>query len=141
MSAHITRELAKRDNIEIRYHSIIYELIEDVKNVLSGMLDPDLQEDFIGYAEILQVFNITNFGKIAGCNVTEGVIKRGCSFRLLRENTVIHEGKLKTLQRFKDEVKEVKNGLECGMGLENFSDIKVGDVMECFEIKEIKKTI
>ncbi len=135
------RELAKRENIEIRYHSIIYELIEDVKNVLSGMLDPDLQEEFIGYAEILQVFNITNFGKIAGCNVTEGLIKRGCSFRLLRENTVIHEGKLKTLQRFKDEVKEVKNGLECGMGLENFSDIKVGDVMECFEIKEIKKTI
>ncbi len=135
------RELAKRDNIEIRYHSIIYELIEDVKNVLSGMLDPDLQEEFIGYAEILQVFNITNSGKIAGCNVTEGVIKRGCSFRLLRENTVIHEGKLKTLQRFKDEVKEVKNGLECGMGLENFNDIKVGDVMECFEIKEIKKTL
>ena len=135
------RELAKRENIEIRYHSIIYELIEDVKNVLSGMLDPDLQEEFIGYAEILQVFNITNSGKIAGCNVTEGVIKRGCSFRLLRENTVIHEGKLKTLQRFKDEVKEVKNGLECGMGLENFNDIKVGDVMECFEIKEIKKTI
>ena len=135
------RELAKRDNTEIRYHSIIYELIEDVKNVLSGMLDPDLQEDFIGYAEILQVFNISKLGKIAGCKVTEGNIKRGCSFRLLRENVVIHEGKLKTLQRFKDEVKEVKNGLECGMGLENFNDIKVGDVMECFEIKEIKKTI
>ena len=135
------RELAKRDNTEIRYHSIIYELIEDVKNVLSGMLDPDTQEDFIGYAEILQVFNISKLGKIAGCKVTEGNIKRGCSFRLLRENVVIHEGKLKTLQRFKDEVKEVKNGLECGMGLENFNDIKVGDVMECFEIKEIKKKI
>ena len=90
---------------------------------------------------ILKGIILQNFGKIAGCNVTEGVIKRGCSFRLLRENTVIHEGKLKTLQRFKDEVKEVKNGLECGMGLENFSDIKVGDVMECFEIKEIRKTI
>ena len=135
------REIAKRDMVEIRYHSIIYELIEDAKNGLSGMLDPDLQEEFIGYAEIKQVFNITNHGKIAGCFVTEGLIKRGCSFRLLRENTVVHEGKLKTLQRFKDEVKEVKFGLECGMGLENYSDIKVGDVMECFEVKEIKKTL
>ena len=135
------REVAKRDMVEIRYHSIIYELIEDAKNGLAGMLDPDLQEEFIGYAEIKQVFNITNHGKIAGCSVTEGIIKRGCSFRLLRENTVVHEGKLKTLQRFKDEVKEVKFGLECGMGLENYNDIKVGDVMECFEIKEIKKTL
>ena len=135
------REVAKRDMVEIRYHSIIYELIEDAKNGLAGMLDPDLQEEFIGYAEIKQVFNITNHGKIAGCSVTEGVIKRGCSFRLLRENTVVHEGKLKTLQRFKDEVKEVKFGLECGMGLENYNDIKVGDVMECFEVKEIQKTL
>ena len=135
------REIAKRDLVEIRYHSIIYELIEDAKNGLAGMLDPDLQEEFIGYAEIKEVFNITNHGKIAGCSVTEGVIKRGCSFRLLRENIVVHEGKLKTLQRFKDEVKEVKFGLECGMGLENYNDIKVGDIMECFEVKEIKKTL
>ncbi len=135
------RELAKRDMVEIRYHSIIYELIEDAKNGLAGMLDPDLQEEFIGYAEIKQVFNITNHGKIAGCYVKEGIIKKGCSFRLLRENTVIHEGKLKTLQRFKDEVKEVKFGIECGMGLENYNDIKIGDVMECFEVKEIKKTL
>ncbi|GIR62792.1 MAG: hypothetical protein CM15mP67_08950 [Alphaproteobacteria bacterium] len=135
------REIAKRDMVEIRYHSIIYELIEDAKNGLAGMLDPDLQEEFIGYAEIKQVFNITNHGKIAGCSVTEGIIKRGCSFRLLRENTVVHEGKLKTLQRFKDEVKEVKFGLECGMGLENYNDIKIGDIMECFEVKEIKKTL
>ncbi len=135
------REQAKREATEIRYHSIIYELIEDVKQILSGMLDPDLQELFIGYAEIKQVFSISKVGKIAGCNVTEGVIKKGCSFRLLRDSTVIHEGKLKTLQRFKDEVKEVKEGLECGMGLENFNDIKIGDVMECYEIKEIKKTL
>ncbi len=135
------REIAKRDLVEIRYHSIIYELIEDAKNGLAGMLDPDLQEEFIGYAEIKQVFNITNHGKIAGCSVTEGIIKRGCSFRLLRENVVVHEGKLKTLQRFKDEVKEVKFGLECGMGLENYNEIKVGDIMECFEVKEIKKTL
>jgi len=135
------RELAKRDLIEIRYHSIIYELIEDVKIALSGILDPDLQEEFIGYATIKQVFNISNIGKIAGCDVTEGMVKKGCSFRLLRDNTVIHEGKLKTLQRFKDEVKEVKFGNECGMGLENFNDIREGDIMECFEIKEIKKTL
>ena len=135
------RELAKRDTIEIRYHSIIYELIEDVKIALSGILDPDLQEEFIGYATIKQVFNISNIGKIAGCDVTEGMVKKGCSFRLLRDNTVIHEGKLKTLQRFKDEVKEVKFGNECGMGLENFNDIREGDIMECFEIKEIKKTL
>ncbi len=135
------RALAKREVLEIRYHSIIYELIEDAKNVLAGMLDPDMQEEFIGYAQILQVFNISKIGKIAGCKVTEGLIKRGCNFRLIRESTVIHEGKLKTLQRFKDEVKEVKNGIECGMGLENFNDIRVGDVMECYEFKEIKKTI
>ena len=135
------REIAKRDLVEIRYHSIIYELIEDAKNGLAGMLDADLQEEFIGYAEIKEVFNITNHGKIAGCFVTEGIIKRGCSFRLLRENIVVHEGKLKTLQRFKDEVKEVKFGLECGMGLENYNDIKVGDIMECFEVKEVKKTL
>ncbi len=135
------REIAKRDLVEIRYHSIIYELIEDAKNGLAGMLDPDLQEEFIGYAEIKQVFNITDHGKIAGCSVTEGIIKRGCSFRLLRDNIVVHEGKLKTLQRFKDEVKEVKFGLECGMGLDNYNDIKVGDIMECFEVKEIKKTL
>ena len=105
------------------------------------MLAPDIKDEFIGYSEIKQIFNISNLGKVAGCYVTEGVIKRGCNFRLLRENTVIHEGKLKTLQRFKDEIKEVKFGLECGMGLENFSDIRIGDVMECFEVKEVKKTI
>ena len=112
-----------------------------MKQVLSGMLDPDLQEQFIGYAQIKQVFNITKIGKIAGCDVSEGVIRKGCNFRLLRESTVIHEGKLKTLQRFKDEVNEVKEGLECGMGLENFNDIKIGDIMECYEIKEIKKSL
>ena len=105
------------------------------------MLDPDFQEQFIGYAEIKQVFNISKIGKIAGCLVTEGIIKRGCSFRLLRENTVIHEGKLKTLQRFKDEVKEVKEAVECGMSLENYNDIRVGDIMECFIINEIKKEL
>jgi len=135
------RELSRRDNVEIRYHSIIYELIEDAKLALTGMLDPDLQESFIGYAEIRQVFSVSKVGKIAGCYVTEGIVKKGCSFRLLRDNTVIHQGMLKTLRRFKDEVKEVREGTECGMGFENYNDIQEGDVMECFEVKEVARTL
>ena len=110
------REIAKRDMVEIRYHSIIYELIEDAKNGLTGMLDPDLQEEFIGYAEIKQVFNITNHGKIAGCSVTEGIIKRGCSFRLLRENTVVHEGKLKLYKDLKMKLKRLSLALSVEWG-------------------------
>ena len=135
------RELSRRDNVEIRYHSIIYELIEDAKLALTGMLDPDLQESFIGYAEIRQVFSVSKVGKIAGCYVTEGIVKKGCSFRLLRDNTVIHQGMLKTLRRFKDEVKEVREGTECGMGFENYNDIQEGDVMECFEVKEVARSL
>ena len=135
------RELSKRDNVEIRYHSIIYELIEDAKLALTGMLDPDLQENFIGYAKIKQVFSVSKIGKIAGCVVTEGIVKKGCSFRLLRDNTVIHQGMLKTLRRFKDEVKEVREGTECGMGFENFNDIQEDDVMECFEVKEVARSL
>ena len=135
------RDLSTRDGVEIRYHSIIYELIEDAKLALTGMLDPDLQETFIGYAEIKKVFSVTKVGKIAGCFVTEGIVKRGCSFRLLRDNTVIHQGMLKTLRRFKDEVKEVREGLECGMGFENYNDIQDGDMMECFEVKEVARSL
>ncbi len=135
------RELSRRDNVEIRYHSIIYELIEDAKLALTGMLDPDLQESFIGYAEIKQVFSVSKIGKIAGCIVTEGIVKKGCSFRLLRDNTVVHQGKLKTLRRFKDEVKDVREGTECGMGFENYNDIHIGDVMECFEVKEVARSL
>lgn len=135
------RDLAKRDGVEIRYHSIIYELIDDVKAAMGGLLSPDTQEEFIGYAEIRQVFSVSKVGKIAGCYVTEGVIKRGCKVRLLRDNVVIHEGSLKTLKRFKDEVKEVKDGFECGMAFENYSDIQEGDVIECFELKEIARTL
>ena len=135
------RELSRRDNIEIRYHSIIYELIEDAKLALTGMLDPDLQETFIGYAEIRKVFSVSKIGKIAGCFVNEGIVKKGCSFRLLRDNTVVHQGMLKTLRRFKDEVKEVREGTECGMGFENYNDIQEGDVMECFEVKEVARSL
>ena len=135
------RELSRRDNIGIRYHSIIYELIEDAKLALTGMLDPDLQEKFIGYAEIRKVFSVSKIGKIAGCFVNEGIVKKGCSFRLLRDNTVVHQGMLKTLRRFKDEVKEVREGTECGMGFENYNDIQEGDVMECFEVKEVARSL
>ena len=135
------RDLAKRDGIEIRYHSIIYELIDEVKGAMGGLLSPEQQESFIGYAEIRQVFSVSKQGKVAGCMVTEGIIKRGCKVRLLRDNVVIHEGSLKTLRRFKDEVKEVRDGMECGMAFDNYSDIQEGDMIECFEVKEIARTL
>ncbi|MBU74304.1 MAG: translation initiation factor IF-2 [Rhodospirillaceae bacterium] len=135
------RDLAKRDGVEIRYHSIIYELIDEVKAAMGGLLSPDTQEDFIGYAEIRQVFGVSKVGKVAGCYVTEGVIKRGCKVRLLRDNVVIHEGSLKTLKRFKEEVKDVREGFECGMGFENYSDIQEGDMIECFELREVARTL
>ncbi len=135
------RDLARRDGVEIRYHSIIYELIEEIKSAMGGLLSPEKHEEFIGYAEIREVFSVSKLGKVAGCYVTEGIIRRGCSVRLLRENVVIHEGSLKTLKRFKDEVKEVKDGLECGMAFENYSDIQKGDMIECFELKEVARTL
>ncbi|MBT5799945.1 MAG: translation initiation factor IF-2, partial [Alphaproteobacteria bacterium] len=135
------RDLARRDGVDIRYHSIIYELIDEIKSAMGGLLSPDQQEDFIGYAEIREVFSVSKLGKVAGCYVTEGIIRRGCKVRLLRDNVVIHEGALKTLKRFKDEVKEVKDGTECGMAFENYSDIQQGDVIECFEIKEVARTL
>jgi translation initiation factor IF-2 len=135
------KEIAQREKINIRYYSIIYDVVDDVKAALSGMLSPTLRENFLGYANIREVFNITKAGKVAGCMVTDGVIKRGCKVRLLRDNVVIHEGTLKTLKRFKDEVKEVKNGLECGMAFENYEDIRVGDQIECFEVEEVARTV
>ena len=135
------RDLAKRDGVEIRYHSIIYELIDEVKAAMGGLLSPDTQEDFIGYAEIRQVFGVSKVGKVAGCMVTEGVIKRGCKVRLLRDNVVIHEGGLKTLKRFKEEVREVRESFECGMGFENYSDLQEGDMIECFELREVARTL
>ena len=135
------RDLAEKEGVEIRYYSIIYELIDDVKASLSGMLAPEKKETFIGYADILEVFNITKVGKVAGCKVTEGVVKRGCGVRLLRDDVVIHEGNLKTLKRFKDEVPEVSNGMECGMAFEKYEDIREGDKIECFEIEMIARTL
>ena len=143
MSAPIpqARDLARRDSVEIRYYSIIYDVIDDMKAALSGMLSPTLRERFLGNAAIREVFNITKVGKVAGCMVTEGVVKRGAKVRLLRDNVVIHEGSLKTLKRFKDEVREVKEGFECGMAFENYHDIQGGDQIECFEIEEVARAL
>jgi translation initiation factor IF-2 len=135
------RDLAKRDAVHIRYYSIIYEVIDEVKQLLSGLLSPDVKEKFIGYAEIRKVFDVSKFGKIAGCFVTEGFVKRGSKVRLLRDNVVIHEGTLKTLRRFKDEVKEVQKGFECGMAFENYDNIKDGDVIEAFEMESTERSL
>jgi translation initiation factor IF-2 len=135
------RDLATRDGVDIRYYSIIYNVIDDLKAMLSGMLAPKLRENFLGNAEIREVFNISKVGKVAGCMVTEGAVKRGAKVRLLRDNVVIHEGTLSTLKRFKDEVREVKQGNECGMAFENYQDIQVGDVIECFEIEEVARQL
>jgi len=135
------RDLAQRDGVEIRYYSIIYDVIDDMRNALSGLLSPTLRERLLGNAAIREVFNITRVGKVAGCMVTEGVVRRGAKVRLLRDNVVIHEGSLKTLKRFKDEVREVRDGYECGMAFENYQDIQTGDVIECFEVEEVARTL
>ena len=128
------KELASREGVEIRYYSIIYDLIDDVKGVLEGMLSPEKIETFLGYAKVLEVFDISKLGNIGGCIITEGKVERGSGVRLLRDNVVIHEGELSTLKRFKDEVKTVVSGTECGMGFKDYHDIKKGDQIECFSV-------
>jgi len=135
------RDLAEQSGVEIRYYNIIYNLLDDVKAAMSGLLSPERRETFLGNAEILEVFNITKVGKVAGCKVTEGKVERGAGVRLVRDNVVIHEGKLKTLKRFKDEVSEVPVGQECGMAFENYDDIRAGDVIECFRVEEIARSL
>ena len=135
------RDAARQKGVEIRYYSVIYDLVDDVKQAASGLLSAEIKETFIGYASIKEVFKITGVGKIAGCTVTEGVARRDAGVRLLRDNVVIHQGKLKTLKRFKDEVKEVQGGQECGMAFENYEDIREGDVIEIFETEEIERTL
>ena len=127
------RDAAKRDGVDMKYYSIIYELIDDVKNLLSGLLKPDISEKITGNVEIREVFNISKIGNIAGCMVKDGIVFRNSKIRLLRDNVVIHTGSLASLKRFKDEVKEVKSGFECGLMLENYSDIKIGDIIETYE--------
>lgn len=135
------RDFASKEKIEVRYYSIIYDVINDVKALLSGLLAPTIQEEFIGRAEVRKVFKISSVGTVAGCYVQEGMVKRGAKVRILRDDVVIHEGKLKSLKRVKDEVKEVKNNFECGMAFENYNDLREGDIIECSEEKEITRTL
>ncbi|WP_171097891.1 translation initiation factor IF-2 [Ruegeria sp. HKCCD7255] len=135
------RNTANQKGVEIRYYSVIYDLVDDVKAAASGLLSAEIREKFIGYAEIREVFKVTGVGKVAGCLVTEGVARRSAGVRLLRDNVVIHEGTLKTLKRFKDEVAEVQSGQECGMAFENYDDIRQGDVIEIFEREEVTRTL
>jgi translation initiation factor IF-2 len=132
---------AKRNGIEIRYYNIIYDLVDDVKKAMSGLLAPTLRETMLGNAQILEIFNISKVGKVAGCRVTDGTVERGANVRLIRDNVVVHEGKLSTLKRFKDEVKEVQAGQECGMAFENYHDMRVGDVIECYRVETIQRSL
>jgi translation initiation factor IF-2 len=137
----LAREHAKRDGVDIRYYNIIYNVVDDIKAVLSGMLAPEVREKFLGNAEILEVFTISKVGKVAGCRVTDGVVRRGAKVRLIRDNVVIHEGELSTLKRFKDEVREVQTGQECGMAFANYQDMQKGDVIECFDVETIQRAL
>ncbi len=132
---------AERDGVEIRYYNIIYDLVDDVKSAMSGLLAPTIREIFLGNAQILEVFNISKTGKVAGCRVTEGKVERGAKVRLIRDNVVIHEGTLSTLKRFKDEVKEVPAGQECGMAFANYQDMRAGDIIECFHVETVKRSL
>jgi translation initiation factor IF-2 len=135
------RDLAEQEGVEIRYYNIIYNLVDDVKAALSGMLAPTLRETMLGNAQILELFDISKVGLVAGCRVTDGVVQRGAHVRLIRDSVVVHEGKLSTLKRFKDEVAQVQAGQECGMAFENYHDMRVGDVIECYSVEEIRRTL
>lgn len=135
------RDLARRDGVDIRYYSIIYDVIDDIKAAMSGLLAPTLRERYLGSAEIREVFSNSKVGKVAGCYITDGMVRRGAKVRLLRDNVVIHEGTLKTLRRFKEEVREVKESYECGMAFENYNDIRQGDVIECFEMEAVARQL
>ena len=131
------REMAQRDGVDIRYFSIIYEVSDDIEKLVRGKVAPKAREKFLGYAEVRQVFNITKTGKVAGCMITEGLVKRGAGVRVLRDNVVIHNGELSQLKRFKDDVREVARGYECGLSFANFHDLQEGDVVECFEVEMV----
>jgi translation initiation factor IF-2 len=135
------RESAERGGIEIRYYNIIYDLVDDVKQAMSGLLAPTLREERLGEAQVLEVFNVSKVGKVAGCRVLDGRVERGANVRLIRDNVVIHEGKLSQLKRFKDDAREVVAGQECGMAFENYQDIRAGDVVECYRVEEVRRTL
>jgi translation initiation factor IF-2 len=135
------RELAERLGVEIRYYNIIYDLVDDVKQAMSGLLAPTLREDRLGEAQVLEVFDVSKVGKVAGCRVLDGVVQRGAHVRLIRDNVVIHEGRLSQLKRFKDDAREVTAGQECGMAFENYQDMRPGDVIECYNVTEVQRTL
>jgi translation initiation factor IF-2 len=135
------REAAERMGIEIRYYNVIYNLVDDVKKAMSGLLAPTLRETMLGNALVLEVFNVSKVGKVAGCRVTDGTVERGANVRLIRDNVVIHEGKLSQLKRFKDDVREVTAGQECGMAFENYQDMRQGDVIECYRVEQIQRSL
>jgi translation initiation factor IF-2 len=135
------RNLAELEKTEIRYYSVIYDLADDMKGVLIGLMTPEIRESFLGNAEIREVFSVSKIGKVAGCYVSEGTVKRGAGVRLIRDDVVLHEGNLSTLKRFKDDVREVQQNYECGMSFENYNDIKAGDVIECFTLEEVAPEI
>jgi translation initiation factor IF-2 len=135
------REAAERAGIEIRYYNIIYDLVDDVKKAMSGLLPPTLRETMLGNAQILEIFKVSKVGNIAGCRVTDGTVERGANVRLIRDNVVIHEGKLSQLKRFKDDVHEVGAGTECGMAFENYQDMRQGDVIECYRVEQIQRSL
>jgi translation initiation factor IF-2 len=134
-------DAAERAGIEIRYYNIIYDLVDDVKRAMSGLLAPTLRETRLGSAQILEIFKVSKVGNVAGCRVLEGTVERGANVRLIRDNVVIHEGKLSQLKRFKDDAKEVLAGQECGMAFENYQDMRAGDVIECYRVETVQRSL
>jgi translation initiation factor IF-2 len=135
------KKIIEREGLDLRYYSVIYELLDDLKDALSGMLAPELREEIVGIAEVRDVFRSPKFGAVAGCMVTEGTIYRSKKIRVLRDNVVIYEGELESLRRFKDDVQEVRNGFECGIGVRNYNDVREGDKIEVFDVKEIARSL
>ena len=135
------RKLVEEEELDLRYYNVIYDLIDDVKQALVGMLTPDTREEIIGIAEVRNVFNSPKFGQIAGCMVTEGTVYRSKPIRVLRDNVVIYEGELESLRRFKDDASEVRNGMECGIGVKNYIDVKVGDQIEVYDVSEVARSL
>jgi translation initiation factor IF-2 len=135
------REQIARDQIQVKYYSIIYDLIDDIKSMLSGLLVPDIKESVLGSAEVRKIFDVSKFGRIAGCMAVDGIIRRGAKARLIRDGSVVHTGNIKSVRRNKDDVKEVKEGFECGISLENYNDIHINDIIECFELEEVARQL
>ncbi|MAV07938.1 MAG: translation initiation factor IF-2, partial [Gammaproteobacteria bacterium] len=137
----VARQLAEKEQIEVRYYSVIYNLLDEVKQALSGMLAPETKEEIVGIAEVRDVFRSPKFGAIAGCMVTEGVVYRNKPIRVLRDNIVIYQGELESLRRFKDDAQEVRNGMECGIGVKDYNDVKPGDQIEVYEITQVQRSL